>query len=128
MVSCLAGLIQLLAERMLEAGAPVMDDFSDDSDRNLLRRHRTDIQADRRVDAFEPLAGNTFTGELLGNGSNFPFAADHSDISCVGLNGPAQYILIFLVAARYDDHVRVFVGNDFAEGLLKTLGEDRFGF
>src|SRR6266516_122843 len=128
MASCLAGLIQLFAKGMFEPGAPVVDQFGNNGARDLLRQHRADIQSNWHVDAFEPLACNSFTGELLGDGPNLPFASNHYDISRIGLNCPAENILIFLVATRNDDHIRVLVRHNFIEGLLEAFGINRFGF
>src|SRR5215831_2422520 len=113
---------------MFEARAPDVNDFSNDGDRNFFRKYGTDVESDRHIDSLQALAGNSFAFELLGNRANLPFAADHADIPCIGLNRPAQYVLILLVAASHDDHIRVVGWNDLFKSLFEALRVNHFSF
>src|SRR5204862_3896053 len=95
-------LIELFAQGMLESNAPHMYDFGNDRNGDFFRQDSADIQADRHIHALDALARNAFTLQLFGNRADFALAADHADVACLGLNGPSQHVLIFLVAARDD--------------------------
>src|SRR6267142_306280 len=127
-VSGLAGLVELLAEGMLESGAPVVDHLGNNGHCDFFRQHRPDIQSDGHVHAFEAFPRNSFGCELLGNGTDLSLASNHSDVTGVGLNSPAQNVLIFLMTARNDDDVRVLVRDDLLERLIETFRVNGFRF
>src|SRR5215831_1656837 len=88
MVSTVHRLEEFFAYRMFEAGAPYMNHFGNDRHGDFFRKHGPDVQADRHVHAFETLARNALGLELLGDRADFALAADHADVSRIGLRRP----------------------------------------
>src|SRR5215467_2587953 len=121
-------LIKLFTIRVFEPGTPDVNHFGDDGDGDFFRQHGANIESDRHVYTVEPISRDAFTFELIRDRTNFPLAADHADISCIGLNRPAQYILILLMPTRDDDDVGIFIRNDLLKSFLETLRKDRFRF
>src|SRR5688500_4399554 len=101
------GLVEFLAQRMFETCTTAMNGFGNDRDCYLLGQNRTDVEANRSRNTFEAITRYPFAFELLEDRPDLALAADHTDESGVGLNGPAQHILIFLMAARDDNDVGV---------------------
>src|SRR5712691_783614 len=113
---------------MLEPDPPDLNQLRNDRDGNLFRQYCGDIQADRHVHTLEALTWYALRFELFRDGSNLALTADHADVSRVRLDSPAKNVLVFLMPSRDDDHVGVFIRNDFFERLFKAFGIDRLSF
>src|SRR5262249_29505932 len=121
-------LVELFTVWVFETGTPHVDNFGNNRNGNFFWQYRADIKADRHVDAFETLSRDALAFQLFCDRPDFSLAADHSDVACIGLNGPTEHVLVLLMPTRDDDDVRVVIRYDLLKSLLKTFRVDSFGF
>src|SRR5262245_34802999 len=56
------------------------NELGNDAHRDLLRRNRTDVEADRRVNSLERFRGSAFLQQRIEDASDFRFAANEAEV------------------------------------------------
>src|SRR5262249_54222986 len=113
---------------MPESFAAVVNDLGDDCNSDLFGKNRADIETNRHVHTIEPVARNALLRELRCDRLDFRPAANHADVTRIGLNRPSEDMLVFFIVARDDDHIRVLVGMELRGRLLQCPAYDVFRF
>src|SRR6266704_3093487 len=92
-----ARVMAALALRILDfAQPPLADDFGHNTNADLFRGIRTNIQANRRVHTVQVLGRNALGFEALPHLGNFTFATNHTDITRLAIVDLLQDPLIVL--------------------------------
>src|SRR5438876_6462758 len=83
------------------------NELGQDADGDLLRRHRADVEADRRVDALQGDSGVPIGYQRVVDARDLRAAADQAEIAQLPRREGAQRLEVVGVATRDDDGVSV---------------------
>src|SRR5665213_3991429 len=94
------------------------DKLGGDANGDFLRCERANLETHRRMNLLEAFGRDAFALERLVNRDHFTFAANHADITRLGVHRPSQYAHVVAMPARHDDQVARGIWFHFLERVL----------